>query len=175
MAKRKKTSAPKRRRSASKPVRRSVRRRGTVQKMGMGDLVLGIAGAFAVQKFGDKLPVQNPIAKAGILTAVGLLGAIKGPREFRPLFVGIATYSGLVGVNAAMAQVSAGNGTGTGTGDGTTVTGMGRISSGRGAELRRAVADGLRARAVTASMNGRINGRINGTIGSAGRGSIFNR
>ena len=173
MAKRKKTSAPKRRRSASKPVRRSVRRRGTVQKMGMGDLVLGIAGAFAVQKFGDKLPVQNPIAKAGILTAVGLLGAIKGPREFRPLFVGIATYSGLVGVNAAMAQISAG--TGTGTGDGTTVTGMGRISAGRGAELRRAVADGLRARAVTASMNGRINGGINGTIGSAGRGSIFNR
>ena len=176
MAKKKRTTSTRRRRSSARPGRRSSRR-GAVQKFGFGDLLLGVAGAFAVAKFGDKVPVQDPRAKAAILAGVAGFAAMKAPKEYRPLFVGAATYAGLVGINALMAQASSGGGGATdGTGDGgTTVQGMGRLSASRGADLRRAVASGLRARVVNASMNGTISGRINGTIGGVGRGSIFNR
>lgn len=133
----------------------------------MGDLFLGIAGAFAVSKFGDKVPVSDPRLKAALLVGVGVLGATKGPKEMRPLFMGAATYAGLVGINAVMAGMSGG-------GD-APIEGIGRLSANRGAQLRAAVAQGMNARRLSASMNGRINGSINGSINAVGRGSIFNR
>lgn len=97
----KKKTAPKRRRSPSKPARRASRR--PVKQAGFGlspmAMILGIGGAVAAPLLLPKLPIEDGRVRNGLGAAVGFLGAkfaAKQMPELVPAFVGFGIGSGVL-------------------------------------------------------------------------------
>lgn len=111
MAKRKaRKSAPRKRTSARSRAATAVarpRRRSNGGNVGVGlkplDIVMAIGGAVLVEKYADKLKIQDPRMRYGAIAAGAALVAWKVPqaKALRPLLIGAAVMGGVKAASAA--------------------------------------------------------------------------
>lgn len=157
MAQKKKarTAAPRARRAAARAKRAPVRRRRSLPK---GDspfvkVAFGIGGALAAA-YVAQMPAVVKMApdvkiRAGVLAAVGVAGAMYGPKMLQPAFVGVGIGAGVAAVQVLLQKPS--------DKSAATLQGMGRLSAAQVQDIRE------RVRNANYSLNGVPRGVMVGT------------